>query len=171
MSAINTIFNANVYVNGNSQLGRASEFKLPEIEISQDEYKGLGLVGTIKLPSGVEALEGEITWNSFYPDAFVQVYSPFKSVQLMVRANVQVFNASGLAEEVPMVTMVTATFSKNPLGTYKPKEKAEFASTYQATEIRQTIGGRETLYFNAFTNEYRVNGVDQLAKFRRNIGA
>lgn len=171
MSAINTIFNANVYVNGNSQLGRASEFKLPEIEISQDEYKGLGLVGTIKLPSGVEALEGEVTWNSFYPDAFVQVYSPFKSVQLMVRANVQVFNASGLAEEVPMVTMVTATFSKNPLGTYKPKEKAEFASTYQATEIRQTIGGRETLYFNAFTNEYRVNGVDQLAKFRRNIGA
>ena len=171
MSAINTIFNANVYVNGNSQLGRASELKLPEIEISQDEYKGLGLVGTIKLPSGVEALEGEITWNSFYPDAFVQVYSPFKSVQLMVRANVQVFNASGLAEEVPMVTMVTATFSKNPLGTYKPKEKAEFASTYQATEIRQTIGGRETLYFNAFTNEYRVNGVDQLAKFRRNIGA
>ena len=171
MSAINTIFNSNVYVNGNSQLGRASEFKLPEIEISQDEYKGLGLVGTIKLPSGVEALEGEVTWNSFYPDAFVQVYSPFKSVQLMVRANVQVFNASGLAEEVPMVTMVTATFSKNPLGTYKPKEKAEFASTYQATEIRQTIGGRETLYFNAFTNEYRVNGVDQLAKFRRNIGA
>ena len=171
MSAINTIFNANVYVNGNSQLGRASELKLPEIEISQDEYKGLGLVGTIKLPSGVEALEGEITWNSFYPDAFVQVYSPFSSVQLMVRANVQVFNAAGLAEEVPMVTMVTATFSKNPLGTYKPKEKAEFASTYQATEIRQTIGGRETLYFNAFTNEYRVNGVDQLAKFRRNIGA
>ena len=171
MSAINTIFNANVYVNGNSQLGRASELKLPEIEISQDEYKGLGLVGTIKLPSGVEALEGEITWNSFYPDAFVQVYSPFSSVQLMVRANVQVFNAAGLAEEVPMVTMVTATFSKNPLGTYKPKEKAEFASTFQTTEIRQTVGGRETLYFNAFTNEYRVNGVDQLAKYRRNIGA
>ena len=171
MSAINTIFNANVYVNGNSQLGRASEFKLPEIEISQDEYKGLGLVGTIKLPSGVEALEGEVTWNSFYPDAFVQVYSPFSSVQLMVRANEQVFNAAGLAEEVPMVTMLTATFSKNPLGTYKPKEKAEFASTFQTTEIRQTVGGRETLYFNAFTNEYRVNGVDQLAKYRRNIGA
>ena len=171
MSAINAVFNANVYVNGNNQIGRASEFKLPEIEISMDEYKGLGLVGTIKVPSGVEALEGEITWNSFYPDAFVQVYSPFKSVQLMVRANVQVFNAAGLAEEVPMVTMLTATFSKNPLGTYKPKEKAEFASTFKASEIRQTVGGRETLYFNAFTNEYRVNGVDQLAKYRRNIGA
>ena len=170
MSELNAIYNANVYVNGNSQLGRASEFKLPEIEIGMDEHKGLGMVGTVKLPNGVEALEGEITWNSFYPDVFTQVYSPFKAVQMMVRANVQVFNAAGLAQEVPMVTMVTATFSKNPLGTYKPKEKAEFASTYQATEIRQSIGGRETLYFNAFTNQYRVNGVDQLAQMRRNIG-
>ena len=49
MSELNAIYNANVYVNGNSQLGRASEFKLPEIEIGMDEHKGLGMVGTIKL--------------------------------------------------------------------------------------------------------------------------
>lgn len=170
MAELNAIYNANVYVNGNSQLGRASEFKLPEISISTDEHKGLGMVGTIKLPSGVEALEGEITWNSFYPDVFIKIYNPFKACQLMVRANVQAFNAAGLAVEVPMVTMVTATFHKNPLGSYKPKEKAEFSSSYQATEIRQTLNGRETLYFNAFTNQYRVNGVDMLTQMRRNIG-
>ena len=123
MSQINAIYNANVYLDGNNLLGKAGEFKLPEFEIGQDEYKALGMVGTIKLPNGVEALEGEITWNSFYPDVFTQVYSPFKAVQMMVRANVQVFNAAGLAQEVPMVTMVTATFSKNPLGGYKPKER------------------------------------------------
>ncbi len=167
---INTIHNANIYVNGNSQLGRASEFKLPELSISQDETKALGLVGTIKLPSGVEALEGEINWNSFYPDVFVKIYNPFKACQLMVRANVQVHNAAGLATEVPMVAMVTATFSKNLLGTYKPKEKSEFSSSYQATEIRQTLAGKEILYFNAFTNQYRVNGRDMLAQMRSNIG-
>lgn len=61
MSAINAIYNANVYIDGNSLLGNASEFKLPEFEFGQDEYTGLGLVGTIKLPNGVEALEGEVT--------------------------------------------------------------------------------------------------------------
>lgn len=170
MSELNVIYNAGIYVDGNSQLGRASEFKLPEIEIEMDEHKGLGMVGTIALPMGVSALEGEITWNSFYPDVFVKVYSPYQAVQLMVRANVQVHNASGLATEVPLVTTVQAVFSKNPLGSYKPKEKAEFSSTYKAHEIRQVLAGRETLYFNAFTNEYRVNGKDQLAKFRANIG-
>lgn len=170
MTEFNAIYNANVYVNGNSQLGRASQFKLPDISVGQTETKGLGLVGSVKLPSGIEALEGEITWNSFYPDVFTKVYNPFKACQLMVRANVQAFNASGLAAEAPMVVTVMATFSKNPLGIYKPKEKAEFASTFQATEIHQTVAGREVLYYNAFTNQYRVNGVDMLAQMRANIG-
>ena len=101
MSAINAIYNANVYIDGNSLLGNASEFKLPEFEFGQDEYTGLGLVGTIKLPNGVEALEGEVTWNSFYPEVAKKAAHPFKAVQLMVRGNLQTFNAAGLAEEVP----------------------------------------------------------------------
>ncbi|WP_455020190.1 phage major tail tube protein, partial [Kingella denitrificans] len=31
--------------------------------------------------------------------------------------------------------------------------------------------GREMLYYNAFTNTYRVNGTDVLAQYRRNVGA
>ena len=147
------------------------EFKLPEFEIGQDEYKALGMVGTIKLPNGVEALEGEITWNSLYPEVAAKANHPFKAAQLMVRSNLQTFDARGLVKEVAVVTTVTATFSKNGLGGLKPKEKSEQASTYQATEIRQMVDGRETLYYNAFKNIYRVDGVDVLAQMRKNIGA
>ena len=62
-------------------------------------------------------------------------------------------------------------FSKNALGGYKPKEKAEFSSTYQATEVRQVVGGREVLYYNALKNIYRVDGQDVLSQMRKNIGA
>ena len=164
MSDIKVIYNANVYIDGNELLGKASEFKLPEFEFEQDEYKGLGLKGTVKLPMGVAALEGEITWNSFFPEVARKAANPYKAVQLMVRAN-------GRKKEVPLVTMVTATFSKNALGGYKPKEKAEFSSTYQTTEIRQVLDGREVLYYNALRNEYRVDGVDVEETYRRNIGA
>ena len=171
MSQINAIYNANVYLDGNNLLGKAGEFKLPEFEIGQDEYKALGIVGTIKLPNGVEALEGEITWNSLYPEVAAKANHPFKAAQLMVRSNLQTFDARGLVKEVAVVTTVTATFSKNGLGGLKPKEKSEQASTYQATEIRQMVDGRETLYYNAFKNIYRVDGVDVLAQMRKNIGA
>lgn len=171
MSQINAIYNANVYLDGNNLLGKAGEFKLPEFEIGQDEYKALGMVGTIKLPNGVEALEGEITWNRLYPEVAAKANNPFKAAQLMVRSNLQTFDARGLVKEVAVVTTVTATFSKNGLGGLKPKEKSEQASTYQATEIRQMVDGRETLYYNAFKNIYRVDGVDVLAQMRKNIGA
>ena len=171
MSQINAIYNANVYLDGNNLLGKAGEFKLPEFEIGQDEYKALGMVCTIKLPNGVEALEGEITWNSLYPEVAAKANHPFKAAQLMVRSNLQTFDARGLVKEVAVVTTVTATFSKNGLGGLKPKEKSEQASTYQATEIRQMVDGRETLYYNAFKNIYRVDGVDVLAQMRKNIGA
>ncbi len=60
---------------------------------------------------------------------------------------------------------------RTPPGGYKPKEKAEFSSTYQATEIRQVLDGREVLYYNALRNEYRVDSVDVEETYRRNIGA
>ena len=89
----------------------------------------------------------------------------------MVRGNLQTFNAQGLKEEVPVVVTATVMFSKNAVGTFKPKEKSEHPTTFQAHEIRMVIAGRETLYYNAFTNVYRVGGVDALSQFRKNIGA
>lgn len=171
MSELNAIYNANVYIDGVNLLGQAAEFKMPEIEISMDEHKGLGMVGTIKLPSGVEALEGEITWNSIYPNVVAKAYNPFKASQLMVRGNLQTFNAEGLKTEVPIVVTVSAMFSKNALGTFKPKEKSEHPTTFQTTECRVVIDGREYLYYNAYTNTYRVNGSDVLSQYRKNIGA
>ena len=161
MSTVNAIYNANVYIDGVNLLGQAAEFKMPEIEISQDDFDGLGLFGQVKLPSGVEALEGEITWNSINQEWANKAYHPFKAAQLMVRGNLQTFDTMGLAKEVPIV--VTCSF--------KPKEKAEYATEFTTSEVRMVIDGRETLYYNALKNVYRVNGVDALGQFRKNIGA
>lgn len=167
---LNVINNANIYIDGNSLVGKASQVKLPEIEIEQEELKALGLIGTINLPIGISALEAEITWNSFYSQVFKTAYSAFKNSQLMVRANVQTFDAAGRQNELPLVTILNATFSKNPLGEFKPKEKTEFVSTLKVHSIKQTLGSEEILFFDAFSNQYRVAGIDQLAQFRNNLG-
>ena len=67
-----------------------------------------------------------------------------KAATLMVRGNLQTFNAQGLKEEVPVVVTATVMFSKNAVGTFKPKEKSEHPTTFQAHEIRMVIAGRET---------------------------
>ena len=171
MPKLNAIYNANVYIDGNNLLGKAAEITAPEIEFTMDEVTGLGLFGTIKLPSGMEALEAEMTWNSFYPEVAARSRNPFKSAQLMIRSNLQTFDAAGLEKEVSMVTTMTGTFGKDALGGFKPKEKAEFSSTFQVNEVRQVADGRELFYYNAFTNTLRVDGQDVLSQMRKNIGA
>ncbi|AWY03254.1 hypothetical protein SAMN05421675_1369 [Pasteurella multocida] len=168
--AINQIINANVYMDGNSLLGKAKEFKLPDIEFEQIEHKGLGLVGTIKLPSGIAALEGEVTWDSFYPEVRAKAYNPMKNVQLMARSNLQVFDARGLVAEEPMVTIMNVSFSKTTGGSLKNKEATEHADTFQVHSIKQTVGGKEIFFYDAFANILRVNGQDVLQKYRTNIG-
>ena len=170
MSAIiNQVDNANVYINGNSFLGKAKTIKTPEFEVEFVEHDNLGLIGKIKLPSKVNALEGEITWDGFYPEVAAVAGNPFKNAQLMVRANVRVFNAAGMATEVPLVMTMNVSFSKVNIGEYK-KEAVEFPMTYQVHSLKQVIDGKEVLFYDAFSNQYRVAGEDILQKYRSNIG-
>lgn len=167
---INQVSNANVYINGNNFVGRAKSVKTPEFDVEFVEHDNLGLIGKLKLPTKVNALEGEIVWDGFYPDVAALAYNPFKTAQLMVRADVQVFNSLGMATEVPLVMTMTVAFNKTPVGEYK-KEVSEYTMTYQVNNIKQVIDGKEVLFYDAYSNKYRVAGQDILQKFRANIGA
>lgn len=166
---INQVSNANVYINGNSFLGRAKSIKTPEFDVEFAEHDNLGLLGKLKLPTKVNALEGEIVWDGFYPEVAALAYNPFKAVQLMVRANVQIFNSTGMPKEVPLVMTMTVSFSKANIGEYK-KEPVEYSMTYQVNNIKQVIDGKEVLFYDAFSNQYRVAGQDIVQQYRANIG-
>ena len=167
---INRITNANIYVNGNSLLGRAEEIKLPDISAIMQEHKALGMVGKIELPSGFDKLEGEVKWNSLYEEAAKAMANPFKAVQLQCRSSIETYGPGGRIEEVPLATFLTVMFKKNPLGTFKQHENAEFSSSFTCTYIKQVMDGEELLELDYLANIFRVGGVDQLTDYRINIG-
>ena len=153
---INRITNANIYLDGTNLLGRAEEVKLPDVSMIMQEHKALGMVGKVELPAGFDKLEGEIKWNSFYRDAMLSAANPYRS--------------QGLIDEIPLVTFLTIMFKKNPLGTFKQHENAEFSSSFTCTYIRQVLDGEELLQLDYLANIFRVGGVDQLTDYRINIG-
>lgn len=167
---INSITNANVYMNGSSLLGRAEEIKLPDIVAMMTERKALGMVGKIELPTGFDKMEGEIKWNSYYEDAAVVTANPFASVQLQCRSSIEVFSSQGRIDELPMVTYLTVMFKKNALGNYKQHDPAEFTSGFTSTYIKQVVSGREIIELDYMANIFRVDGQDMLANYRSNIG-
>ena len=169
-TAIHQIVNANTYMDGNSLLGKAKEFKLPDIEFEFIEHKGLGLHGTVELPAGLNAMEGEVIWDSFYPEVRAKAYNPYKNVQLMTRSNLQVFDSRGLAAEEPLVTIMNVAFNKTTGGSLKNKEATEHSDTFKIYSIKQTLAGKEVLFVDVLANIYRVNGQDVLQTYRTNIG-
>lgn len=167
---LNTLNNANIYIDGNSLLGQAEEFKLPTVKFKMAEHKAVGMVGAIKLPSGFEALEGEIKWNSFYPAVWAKLLDPYTAVQLQARGSLETYNSQGRQAQVPYVVFLTCSFYEVPAGDFKQNDKAEFQSKFYATYIKQVVDGKDVLEVDAMANIYKVNGVDKLDLYRTNIG-
>lgn len=167
---LNTINNANVYIDGNCLLGRAEEIKLPTVKFKMSEHKAVGMVGTIKLPGGIDALEGDIKWNSFYASVWPKLLDPFTALQLQVRGSLETHTSQGRIAQVPYVVFMTASFSEVPMGDFKQNDKAEFQSKFSATYIKQQVNGQDILEIDVMANIYKVNGVDKLDLYRTNIG-
>lgn len=168
--SVKKLFNANIYVDGNSYLGRAEEVNLPEIMAKMVEHKALGMVGTIELPSGWEKMEGSIKWNSFYPDVMKKAANPFTAYQFQLRGSLEDWTSAGRSGEAPYVCFMTVQFKGMPAGAFKQQENAEFESQLNVLYIRLEVDGQPIVEFDPLANIYRVDGVDVLSQYRNNLG-
>lgn len=167
---VNRLTNANVYVDGASQLGKAEEVNLPDITFMLSEHKALGMVGKVELFSGVDKLEATIKWNAFYADVLKKFADPRKVMKLQVRSSLETYNSEGLASEVPCVAYLTVQSKNFPAGNYKQHDNVEATSKLTCTAYKLEIDGQEVINYDALANIYSVDGVDLLANYRANIG-
>lgn len=170
MITVNRVTNANVYLDGENQLGRAEEVTLPTIKIKSAEHKALGMVGSLELPSGVDKLESKFKWNSFYRSIFLAMANPYKFASIQVRANVELYAGEGREGEVPLVVYLRGNFKELPLGALKQHDNAEFESTFNVTYVKVELDGEELLEYDVLNNIYKVGGEDILATYRTNVG-
>ena len=168
---VNRLTNANVYVDGNSFLGRAEEIDLPKITQKMADHIALGMQGSIELPTGIEKMEARIKWNAMYADALKKMANPYQAMRLMLRASLEVYSAQGRVEEQPVVVYMTATAKETPLGNFKQHENVELENMLNVTYVKLEINGEPIVEFDALANVYKAGGVDLLATYRNNIGS
>lgn len=167
---VNRICNANVYVDGNSLLGKVEECKLPEVKVTMTEHKALGLQGKLEFPSGLDKMEATFKWNSLYADVLAKVANPFKAVEVQVRGSLETYGNSGRTQETPMVAYLTGVFSKFPLGAFKQHDNVEAETTMSVTYCKLELDGTTILEFDALANIYKAGDVDLLETYKTNIG-
>lgn len=167
---VNRMTNANVYVNGVSQLGKAEEINLPAVKQIMSEHKALGMVGKMEFASGIDKMEAKIKWNAFYSDVFKKFASPFATLNLQCRSSVETYTSEGRTDQVPYVCYLTAYSKDFPLGNFKQHDNVEMESNLSVTYIKVEVNGEEIVEIDVLANVYKISGVDQLAQYRQNLG-
>ena len=168
---VNRLVNCNVYMNGSSMLGRCEEAKVPAVKYVMAEHKALGMVGKVDLFAGLDKMEADFKWASFYPEVLPVIADPFTAVALQVRGSLQTWDDSGLVAETALVVHLRGLFKEISFGDYKMLTPAEFPSKFAATYVKCVSDGTELYEVDVLSNILKVNGVDLLATYRANIGA
>lgn len=168
---VNKLYNANVYADGVSFLGKAEEITLPDVTPMMADHKALGMIGGLELPTGWEKMSATIKWNSFYPDVMRKAANPYKAVQMQVRGSLESWESAGRVAEARYVVFLTATFKKFPTGTFKQQENADFESELNVLYVRVEVDGQPVMEFDPVANIYKVDGTDILENYRNNLGA
>lgn len=166
----NRLTNCNVYVEGNSLLGKAEEVDSPKIMAIMSEQKALGMVGKREYPAGFDKMEMRIKWNAIYPDVMRQFGDIYKAIKIMIRSSLETWEGGDLVGQVPVVIYATVQSKGLPLPNFKPNDNAEQESSLSCTHVKMEINGVNVLEFDAEANIYSVDGVDKLQTYKDNIG-
>ena len=157
-------------MDGASLLGRAEEVELAFPKAKMVDHKGLGMFGTGEFPAGIDKLEAKLKWISVYEEVMANM-SIFASHQFQIRASKEMYTSQGRTAEIPFIGLMTAQFKEGGPLNFKQHEQVDFPTTLVVYHCEYYIGGTQFLLYDLMANMYVVNGVDQLAQFRANIGA
>lgn len=165
---VSKITNANLYMAGTANLvGKLSELTLPKVTAVTEEHQALGMIGKIKLPTGIELLEATAKWKGFYKEAFAAC-DPFSAVQFQARASVQTFSCrSGCHEAAPGRVH---RFTEFDLGALVAAQGSEQTTALNVTPIKVSLDGEELVEVDPVHNVWRVRGKDLLESWRTQLG-
>lgn len=167
---VNKLTNANVHFNGVGHAGKAEEVTLPVVNAKMVEHKGLGMIGALEVPAGLEKLTAKFKWSSLYPDVCKQIGNPYKAWPIQVRANLETYGAGGREKQVPVVAHLTGTFKNFPFGQFKHLDPAEFETEMAVTSAKLVVDGKTIYELDVLNNVWKVDGEDLLAAFNKNLG-
>lgn len=154
----------NAYIDGRGYAGRCDAATLPAITLMKEDHRAAGMDGVKRIELGMEALQLSLTFSEIDPAILGLLGS--EGVQLTLRGSVQ--SQGGRAEAV--VVSMRGEWSGLEFGEWKPGAKTTNPLTVDVDYFRYVQDEVEWMEIDVVNMVRRVNGIDQLAAHRTNIG-
>ncbi|MDQ7091749.1 MAG: phage major tail tube protein [Methylococcales bacterium] len=159
--------NMNLFVDGRGQAGNIEEITLPKLASKTEEFRNGGMDAAVEVEMGMEKLEMDFTLTRF-DKAVLKLYglAPGKLKPLTIRGSLVSENGDEVAVTINLMGMVKEVDS----GSWKPGDKATLKLAVALRYYKLTIDN-EVIYEIDVPNMVRIiDGVDQLATTRANLG-
>ena len=159
----------NMYRSGNRLAGTTGEVALPDFEAITATISGNGILGEYEAPvtGHYGSMEQEIPFRVINLDYF-DLADPTVVQELTLRGAIQTLDkATQATGEVGMRVVFRGRCKKFSPGTVKQREAMDGSITLEVTYILIELDGQEKVKLDKINNEFRINGVDKLAKIRQ----
>lgn len=160
--------NFNIFVNGKGLAGVADEFERPKISLKTDDHRAGGMDSEIEVDMGTEKMEAKFKLADPDPDVLGLVgLADGNSARVVAKGSyVRDTDNTRIAVVAEMVGRIKSTDG----GAWKSGDKAQDDYEMSVNYYKLTVGGREIYEIDVENMIRRINGVDQLAGIRADIG-
>ena len=157
-----------VFVDGKGYAGMASAVEVPKIEVLTREFGAGGMSGNVKIRQARHGLlTASVTFQGFDPDLYTHLgIAEGALVPLTVKGSTQDADGNTNAHAIKMRGFI----SKLDEGEWKDGEEVPLKLDFDLHYYKRERAGVELIEADPINMIFRVNGVDQLAQHRANIG-
>lgn len=160
----------NVYLTG-KLLGVSGEVELPELEALTETIEAAGVLGEIEAPATGHfgSSKIKIPFAILHEDVF-KMMDTTKALELTLRGSEQFQDRkTGNTEDIPVKIVIRGKATTNTLGTFAKGKKGEPEIEIETFYLKVVINNDTVLELDKLNFKYVVNGVDLMAKIRKNI--
>lgn len=161
------LYNTNLFVDGINFSGDVPSLSLPKLAVKTDEFRGGGMAGPIEMDMGLEKMEATFTTNGVRREA----------MKFFGLADQTAFNGvyrGSFKGQKGQTTAVVATLrgmlKELDPGDWKAGDKAEFKYSIAVSYYKLEIAGRLIYEIDMVAAIRVIDGVDQLASMRSDLG-
>lgn len=156
-----TLVNINSYADGEGFLGVIGEFEQPKLAIATEDWRGGGMVGSVKLDKGVEPMEATLTFGG-HEKSLVRKFGSTSVEGVRLRL-VAAYRADDGTPAQAVEIYIGGRFTEIDFGKDKPGEMTEHKYTAPLSYYRRVVDGRTEVEIDMIQGIFMVNGVDRYA--------
>ena len=159
----------NLFVDGRGYAGKIEELTLPKVTIKAEEFRAGGMDAPMEIDLGMEKLEAEFTLGEYNEDV-IRLFGLHNSAAVTLRFKGSIESDDLTSYRTPVEVVLRGRWRELDWGDWKSGDNSTMKVAVAATYYKYKSNG-ETLIEIDVPNMIRiVNGIDQLAISRANIG-